>query len=140
MTRLLTTALAALLLVGCTSTNSVRFAAKTSTLVGLNEAEASADEAINVKEVAEVVAATLDPDTPIDPVAFRNLVVELVEDRFSGRDEVIYVAVVDELALMIAAELSDADLDLGESQPWIEAAAVGVGQGADLYLLLLESE
>jgi hypothetical protein len=141
MTRLLTTVyLAALLLVGCGSTNSIRLGAKLATTISLNEAEASVDEAEAVVDVAATTSAAIDPDAPIDPAVFRDLVVELVEDQWSGRDRVIYVTLVDELALMIATELSENDIDLGESGPYIDAAATGVKQGAELYILLITSE
>ncbi len=131
--------LAVTLLAGCTSTAGVRLAAKTTTLIGLNETEASVAEAQNVADVATIVSDSITGE-PIDPDAFRSLVVGLIVERFSGRDRIIYVAIVDELALLIVAELDNAGMDVGESAPWIDAAATGVGQGASLYLLLLESE
>ena len=132
--------LAVSLLMGCGSTTgSIRFTAKTSTMLGLNQADASAAEAQNVADVAGIVSASI-TDEPIDPDAFRSLVVGLIVERFSGRDRIIYVAVVDELALLIVAELDDAGMDVGEAGQWIDAAATGVGQGATLYILLLESE
>lgn len=131
--------LAVSLLVGCGTTGGVRLAAKTTTLVALNETEASIAEAQNVADVATIVSASI-TDEPIDPDVFRALVVGLIVDRFSGRNRILYVAVVDELVILIVAELDDAGMDVGEAGPWIDAAATGVGQGATLYILLLESE
>lgn len=133
--------LAVTLLVGCGSTTgTIRFTAKTSTLLGLNQADASIAEAQNVADVALIVSASIDPDVPIDPVAFRNLVVGLVEDRFTGLDRIIYVVIVDELAFIIIEQFAGDDVDIGDAGPWIIAAASGVEQGATLYILLLESE
>ena len=136
-----TLTLAASLLVGCNSpTTATRLGAKTATLIGLNETEASAGEAAAIVTIAIMVkGATGDG---FDPDMLHETILEAIIDQFDGQQQIIYVAIVDELLLLVLEEIATADvpIDLGEAGIYVNAAAVGVKQGAELYILLIQDE
>ncbi len=136
-----TLTLAALLLVGCNSpTLATRLSAKTLTMVTLAETDATASEADAIVTIAVMVKTSAGGE--FDPALLHDEVLEAIASAFSGQQRLVYVSIADELLLIIEEEIANADdpLELGEAGIFINAAALGVEQGAQLYILLLEAE
>lgn len=136
-----TLTLAALLLVSCNSpTMATRLSAKTATMVGLAETDATASEAEAIVTIAVMVKTTAGGE--FDPAMLHDDVIEAIASAFIGGQRLVYVSIADELLLIIEEEIANADnpLELGEAGIFISAAALGVEQGAQLYILLLEAE
>ena len=134
--------LALSLLVGCSSpTLATRLGAKTATIVALTQTEATATEAQSIQTIAVMVKAVVG-EGDLDTDALRLAILDALIAEFSGQQQLIYVAVADELLILILEEIANADdpLQLGEAGIYITAAALGVEQGATLYILLLETE
>ncbi len=137
-----TLTLAAVLLVGCNSpTLATRLSAKTITLVTLDQTEASVDDAQAIVTIAVMVKGLAGEDD-LDTDALRAAIIEALVDQFSGQTQLIYVSIVDDLLSIVLEEIANRDppLELGEAGIYINAAAIGVEQGATLYILVVESE
>ncbi len=134
--------LALTLLVGCSSPTTVtRIGSKTATIVALTQTEATPAEAQSIQTIAVMVKAVVG-EGDLDTDALRLAILDALIAEFSGQQQLIYVAVADELLILILEEIANADdpLQLGEAGIYITAAALGVEQGATLYILLLETE
>jgi hypothetical protein len=126
---------ACILLVGCNSpTTATRLGAKYAALGGLEQTDASVSDAETVKMIAinvkDVVGEGWDPDS------LRFLINEAINAHFEGSQRLIYLSIVDDIMTIIEDEIAAADppLDLGEAGIYIEAAALGVEQGATIYI------
>jgi len=142
MLRSLTTlTLAAVLLVSCNSpTLATRLAAKTATAVGLDQTDATVSDAQAVGSIAVMVQGVAGDDA-LDTDALHAVIVAALVEQFDGQQQLIYVSIVDDLIAIILEEIANADppLELGEAGIYIDAAATGVEQGANLYILIEES-
>lgn len=134
--------LALALLVGCNSpTLATRLATKTATLLALDATDADASDAQAIVALAVMTRAVVG-EGDLDTDALRLSIIEALVSQFSGQQQLIYVAVVDELLTIIISEIANADppLDLGEAGIYITAAALGVEQGATLYVTIVRAE
>lgn len=132
--------LAVTLLVGCNSpTLATRLGAKTATLLALEATDATVQEAETIVTIA-VMAKGMAGTGELDTELLRVAILDALISQFDGQQQLIYVAVVDELLTLILAEIANAEppLDLGEAGIYISAAALGVEQGASLYVILQE--
>ncbi len=137
-----TLTLAALLLVSCNSpTLATRLSAKTITVVSLDATDASVADAQAIVTIAIMVKGVAGDDD-LDTDALRAAIIAALVDQFSGQTQLIYVSIVDDLLSIVLEEIANADppLELGEAGIYINAAALGVEQGATLYILVVEAE
>lgn len=136
MLRIPLAAVLLMLLLGCGSpTNTIRLSAKAATAATLEAMDSSEPTALAVRDIA-IIARDVTSDTGVDLELLRQQVLQQIAGQLSGTDELLMLALVDEIAQAIEAELEQRPaLDLGTVTVYAHAAAVGAVQGADLYLL-----
>lgn len=136
-----TLALTVLMLMSCNSpTSATRLGAKWATLAGLQQTDATADEAQSVVTIAVMVKGSVGGEFDTD--ILHDAVLDALSEAFDGQQRLIYLAIADELLTLIKDAIADVEnpLELGEAGIYINAAAIGVERGAGLYLVFLESE
>lgn len=124
-------------LVGCANpAYTIKTAAKLGTVTALYQMKASVQEAEQIKMIALSVESTIDDTGSINLDAVRQQIVAQIADLFSGAEEVLLIALADEILALIAVELGNIEPGPGLTTfiLYVKAGATGVKEGAQLYI------
>jgi hypothetical protein len=125
--------LAVLLLVGCTTTSALRQTGRAGTALLLVQTDATVADAEAIKQTATTVRTMVSQDS-YDTLLIKSFVHAAIANNYSGREEIVLRLLVDPLIEQIVEALVDSTNIPDDERAYIDAAAEGVEQGAQIYI------